>query len=91
MHFYDDKIREELIKVAPEEKESIDGMKFGEIIKLACPSGNDLDNCANSWYSIEQSIKEDLALLRASPLIKKTTQLVGLKLDFATGVLTQVD
>jgi hypothetical protein len=48
MHFYDDKIREELIKVAPEEKESIDGMKFGEIIKLACPSGNDLDNCANS-------------------------------------------
>lgn len=40
--------------------------------------------------SIEDSVREDLALLRASPLIKKTTQLVGLSLDIFTGVLTEV-
>ncbi|KAH7403751.1 carbonic anhydrase [Cadophora sp. MPI-SDFR-AT-0126] len=40
--------------------------------------------------SIEESVLEDLALLRASPLIKKDTQIVGLKYDIHTGVLTQV-
>jgi len=40
--------------------------------------------------SIEESVLEDLALIRASPLIKKTTQIVGLKYDIFTGVLTQV-
>lgn len=40
---------------------------------------------------VEKSIREDLALIRASPLIKKSTQLVGLKLDTATGILTQVE
>jgi len=39
---------------------------------------------------IEESIREDLALLKASPLIKKTTQIVGLKLDISTGMLTEV-
>lgn len=42
------------------------------------------------YPSIEESVLEDLALLRASPLIKKTTQIVGLKYDIHTGVLTQV-
>lgn len=41
-------------------------------------------------HSIEDSIREDLALLKASPLIKKDTQIVGLKYDIATGVLTEV-
>ncbi|KAE8445839.1 hypothetical protein EG329_012762 [Mollisiaceae sp. DMI_Dod_QoI] len=41
--------------------------------------------------SIEDSVREDLALIRASPLIKKTTQIVGLKYDIHTGVLTQVE
>jgi carbonic anhydrase len=40
---------------------------------------------------IEESIREDLALIRASPLIKKTTQIVGLKYDISTGVLSQVE
>ncbi|KAK0104933.1 hypothetical protein ONS95_005195 [Cadophora gregata] len=40
--------------------------------------------------SIEESVLEDLALLRASPLIKKDTQIVGLKYDIFTGILTQV-
>ncbi|KAN0117013.1 carbonic anhydrase [Hyaloscypha variabilis] len=41
--------------------------------------------------SIEESIREDLALIRASPLIKKTVQVVGLKYDIHTGVLSQVE
>ncbi|KAH6718747.1 carbonic anhydrase [Leptodontidium sp. MPI-SDFR-AT-0119] len=72
-HFHDDAIKKALIEVAPGEKESIEGSKFGEIAG-----------------SIEESVLEDLALLRASPLIKKTTQIVGLKYDIHTGVLTQV-
>ncbi|KAK5118536.1 hypothetical protein LTR85_008001 [Meristemomyces frigidus] len=41
--------------------------------------------------SIEESVKEDLALLKASPLIKSTTQLLGMRYDTETGVLTVVD
>jgi carbonic anhydrase len=44
----------------------------------------------NHAYRIEDSIREDIALIRASPLIKKTTQIVGLKYDIHTGTLTQV-
>ena len=44
----------------------------------------------NHAYRIEGSVREDIALIRASPLIKKTTQIVGLKYDIHTGTLTQV-
>lgn len=45
------------------------------------------------WHlnSIEDSVREDLALIKASPLIKKTTQVIGLKYDIHTGILTQVE
>ncbi|TVY81024.1 Uncharacterized protein LSUE1_G004365, partial [Lachnellula suecica] len=39
---------------------------------------------------IESSIREDIAVLKASPLIKKTTQIVGLAYDIKTGALTEV-
>ncbi|KAK4897181.1 hypothetical protein LTR27_005074 [Elasticomyces elasticus] len=41
--------------------------------------------------SIEESIQQDLALLKASPLIRNTTLLVGMKYDTHTGVLTVVE
>ncbi|PVH78708.1 carbonic anhydrase [Cadophora sp. DSE1049] len=44
----------------------------------------------SKFGEITGSVLEDLALLRASPLIKKDTQIVGLKYDIHTGVLTQV-
>jgi carbonic anhydrase len=40
--------------------------------------------------SIEESIKTDIAILRASPLIKKTTEIVGLAYDVETGILSEV-
>jgi carbonic anhydrase len=40
---------------------------------------------------IEDSIRADVALLKASPLIKKTTQIIGLAYDIESGVLTEVD
>jgi carbonic anhydrase len=40
--------------------------------------------------SIEDSVREDVALLKASPLISKSTQIVGLAYDIMTGVLTEV-
>ena len=42
------------------------------------------------FRSIEDSIRADLAVLQASPLIKKATQLVGLTLDINRGLLTEV-
>lgn len=40
--------------------------------------------------SVEDSVRHDVALLKNSPFIKKTTQIVGLALDIHTGVLTEV-
>jgi carbonic anhydrase len=40
--------------------------------------------------NIEESIREDVALLKASPLIKKTTSIVGLAYDIKTGLLSEV-
>jgi carbonic anhydrase len=40
--------------------------------------------------SIEDSIREDIAIIKASPLIKKSTQVVGLAYDIKTGVLTEI-
>ena len=40
---------------------------------------------------IEESIREDIALLRASPLIKQNTQVIGLKYDIHTGLLSPVE
>lgn len=46
---------------------------------------------SNNRHSIEESIREDVALLKASPLIKDDTQIIGLAYDTATGALTEVD
>jgi carbonic anhydrase len=43
------------------------------------------------YYSIEESIREDVAILKASPLIRKDTQIVGVKYDINTGILSQVE
>ena len=43
----------------------------------------------NMKSSVEESIKEDIALLRASPLIRKDTQIVGLKYEIDTGLLSE--
>lgn len=41
--------------------------------------------------SIEESVREDLAILRNSPWIREGTQLVGLKYEIETGKLTLVE
>ncbi|KAF2812087.1 carbonic anhydrase [Mytilinidion resinicola] len=39
---------------------------------------------------VDESIRQDIALLRASPLISKTVTIVGFNLDILTGQLTEV-
>ena len=39
---------------------------------------------------IEESIREDIILLKASPWIKDTTQIIGLKYDIDTGLLSEI-
>jgi carbonic anhydrase len=43
-----------------------------------------------SSKSVEQSVREDIALIKASPLIKKSTVIVGLMYDINSGLLTEV-
>lgn len=40
--------------------------------------------------SIEDSVREDVALLKASAWIRPNTQIVGLKYDISTGLLSEV-
>ena len=39
---------------------------------------------------VEESVREDVALLKASPWIKDSTNIVGLKYDIDTGLLSEV-
>jgi carbonic anhydrase len=41
--------------------------------------------------SIEESVREDVALLRASSWISKDIQIIGLKYDISTGELSIVE
>jgi carbonic anhydrase len=41
-------------------------------------------------FSIEESVLEDIAILKASPFITDSTQIVGLAYDIKTGVLSEV-
>lgn len=40
---------------------------------------------------IEESVREDLAILKKSPFLKKGTQFVGLKFDTDSGKLSVVE
>ncbi|KAF2466482.1 carbonic anhydrase [Lindgomyces ingoldianus] len=46
---------------------------------------------ASQFGEIITSVRADVAILKASPLIKKDTQIVGLKYEINTGVLMVVD
>ncbi|KAH7408779.1 carbonic anhydrase [Phaeosphaeria sp. MPI-PUGE-AT-0046c] len=45
----------------------------------------------SQFGEITGSLREDVAFLKASPFIRKDTQIFGLKYDIKTGVLSQVD
>jgi carbonic anhydrase len=90
-HYKDEDIKNKLLEIAPKEKDLIDKSNFGEI------AGSYVKSCqlsprviVDSFCSIEESLREDIALLKASPLIRKDTQIVGLKYDINTGVVSEV-
>jgi carbonic anhydrase len=91
-HFHDDDIKKALLDVAPEAKDLINASKFGEIkhsyvvdLRLF------LRDLLTMGKSIEESIREDVAFLKASPFIRKDSQIVGLKYNIMTGELSEVD
>ena len=45
---------------------------------------------ANKMRSVDQSIKDDVALLKAWPFLGKDTKVLGFNLDVKTGLLTVV-
>ncbi|KAF4333895.1 hypothetical protein FBEOM_12289 [Fusarium beomiforme] len=73
-HYSDADIREAMLKIAPEEEETIKNSQYGEIDE----------------GSIEKSLKHDVAFLRDSPFILPGTQVIGLAYDIKSGFLTRV-
>jgi carbonic anhydrase len=91
-HFHDEDVRKALIELDPEGEKRIKESQFGEITGLYVPLyGQGIRSTADTSCRIEESLREDVALLKASPFIRKDTQIVGLKYDIKTGVLSQVD
>lgn len=74
-HFTDAAIKEHLYTISPDAGEDIEGIK--RYGEIIGP--------------IEGSIKEDVALLRSSPFIKKGVQIVGLKYDVFSGKLEEIE
>ena len=92
-HTSDAEVRKELKQRAPQESSSIDEMKFGEIKNSLVFQTWSLGKShgLTDLYRIEESVREDVELLKASPLIDKDVQIVGLKFDIKTGLLEKVD
>ena len=93
-HYHDSDIKKALSEIAPTESDKWQNSSFGEITKgyvIQAYGPHEAWNDTNYLItSVEASVAEDLELLRASPLIKTNTQLVGLVYDIETGLLSQV-
>jgi carbonic anhydrase len=89
-HVHDADVKKMLLEVSPQEKDTIESMKFGEITKPYVTS-LDLAMNANDPSRIEETVKEDVAILRASPFVRQDVQIVGLKWDTFTGALSVVE
>ena len=66
-------------------------MPFSDFLLVSCPES---DKDANILlYSLEQSVRDDLAILRASPFIRKelAQRSVGFIYDLKTGELSRVN
>ncbi|KAE9966263.1 hypothetical protein BLS_007120 [Venturia inaequalis] len=61
------------------------------LLEIAPEAKNSIEATKFDLVRIEDTVREDVAILRASPLIKKSTQIVGLNWDIKTGVLSVVD
>lgn len=62
-----------------------------EKLRTGKPHARLITRHSNNRHSIEESIREDVEFLKASPLIKDDTQIIGLAYDTATGALTEVE
>lgn len=92
-HYHDAMVRERLLRAAPFEKAHIETMSFGEIkgsYVFLHPSGV-VSSMLIAGKSIEDSVREDVAILRSSPFVAKGTPLVGMKYDVETGEVTVVE
>ncbi|CAG8958311.1 hypothetical protein HYFRA_00000666 [Hymenoscyphus fraxineus] len=93
LHFTDAIIREKLIERLPHQQE-IDTMEFGSIKECVIPS-TFKPQFTDSDISIglEQSVMEDLKMLRENPLVRKDLAqgATGYIFDIKTGVLSPVE
>lgn len=91
-HVADQEIRDHLLKLAPDEKAIIEKETFGEIRGSYVHFKHwSIDKHANKYISFEDSIKEDIEVLRNSSWIKKDTGIIGLKYETHKGTIHYVD
>lgn len=74
-HFRDADIKKHLYTISPDAGKEIEG----------------IERYGEITGAIEESIKEDVALLRASPFVKAGTIIVGAKYDVFTGELEEME
>lgn len=99
LSFKDETIRKHLRARLPG-RDDIDGMSFGPITEYAslfpgslCPL-TEIDGSANTVHgSLEQSVRDDIAVAKTSPFIRKELAdgLFGYVYDLETGRLTEVN
>jgi carbonic anhydrase len=73
-HVLDQEVRDNIVRVHPELADEVKDMPFGEI-----PEGQ-----------LEQTIRDDIKILKETPLLRDEINVLGLKLDLETGLLSEV-
>jgi carbonic anhydrase len=92
--------KDETIRKRLPGRDDINGMSFGAITEYAslfpgslCPL-TEIDGSANTVHgSLEQSVRDDIAVAKTSPFIRKelADRLFGYVYDLETGRLTEVN
>lgn len=85
-------VRKMLKERVPDKAAEIDQMKFGEILEYETSPPPDGYRMAMLTVrrSVDESIREDLKVLRESPYLSKDLNILGYSLDIHTGLLTEV-
>jgi hypothetical protein len=86
----------------PEASDEIDRMKFGEIVEWVflplCPIVPPIPRPEKYWVwvligddSVDESVREDIKLLKEDKFLGKDVEVWGYNLDIFTGLLRPVD
>ena len=90
----EEKMQAKIAEVTPDRKEQIEGMNFGaftEYVAFSLPKFCMVRNGAlNLLPSLEQSIRDDMQIVKAWPGLKGDVNVLGYVYDLADGLVKEV-